>query len=224
MNKTSTPFAKSTAYFIPNSILSKRYYPTAKTLLDICISCTALALIWPVLVLVALLIKLDSKGPILFAQQRVGYNGKHFTLLKFRTMHHNCESNESLNKTYQSDRAGICSKYKRDPRVTCIGRILRKLSIDEVPQLINVLRNEMSLVGPRPALVSEVEKYDLRALKRLDAMPGITGLWQISGRANLSFSEQIDLDLHYVEHANLWMDTKIIVLTIPAIIRCTGAY
>lgn len=216
--KTAT-FAFEKRYHFPSVS-----YQTLKYWVDIVLSIVALTLLSPFLLLVAILIRIGSKGPVLFIQQRAGHKGKSFALYKFRTMYDRCESNEALSKHAKSDRNGVCMKFKNDPRVTKVGKILRKLSIDELPQLINVLKGEMSLVGPRPALLSEVAKYNYRARGRLNAVPGITGLWQISGRANLSFEEQIDLDLKYIKSANLITDIKIILLTIPAVVLCTGAY
>lgn len=221
----SSPLTKSiSAIFYYQISLPKYDYPASKYRLDMVLALCVLLALAPLFLIVALLIKADSKGPVFFVQKRSGKNGQCFPLIKFRTMFVNCQSSESLKRTQASDRTGICTKFKKDPRVTRVGRFLRKLSIDELPQLFNVLKGEMSLVGPRPALPCEVAKYDYQARRRLEAIPGITGLWQISGRANLNFNQQIELDLYYIQHANLLLDLKIMFLTVPAIISCNGAY
>ncbi len=176
------------------------------------------------LLLVALLIRLTSAGPVLFRQQRSGVNGRAFTIYKFRTMVTNAEQLkhelESMNEM-----TGPVFKVTRDPRVTPLGRILRKFSIDEFPQLINVIRGEMSLVGPRPLPVDEVRRFnDLAHRRRLSVKPGLTCLWQISGRNNVSdFQEWVRLDLEYIDNWSLWLDIKILLQTIPVVLRGTGA-
>jgi lipopolysaccharide/colanic/teichoic acid biosynthesis glycosyltransferase len=179
---------------------------------------------------IALLIKTTSKGPVLFKQTRIGQNGQEFTFLKFRTMYHNCD--QSLHRDYvtrlieeeaeqhQSDDGEAYYKLADDPRITPVGRILRKTSLDELPQFINVLRGEMSLVGPRPPIGYEVEKYEPWKLRRiLEAMPGITGLWQVSGRSSLTFTDQVRLDLRYVENQSLWQDIRILVKTFQVVFK-----
>ena len=181
--------------------------------------------IWfPVFVLICLLIKLDSYGPIIFAQKRVGENGKVFTFYKFRTMFQGSEA--KLHQVYHLNESkdGVIFKLKKDPRITRVGRILRKLSLDELPQLWNILKGEMTLVGPRPPIVSEVEKYSLEQKRRLMVKPGLTCLWQISGRSDLPFKVQLKLDKEYIRTQNFWLDLKILLLTIPAVLSGKGAY
>ena len=191
--------------------------------LDVCVAGTLLLLLLPVFLLLALLIRMDTPGPILFVQRRVGWGGQEFPFFKFRSMVSDAEQRrcalEALN-----ERSGPVFKMRRDPRVTHVGRMLRRYSLDELPQLLNVLRGDMSLVGPRPALPTEVELYSPEQRQRLAVSPGLTGLWQVSGRANLSFEESIALDLHYVQHQSLWLDLHILLLTLPAVMRAEGAY
>lgn len=184
-----------------------------------------LAPFWvPVFLTIAFLIKLDSYGPVIFKQKRVGINGKVFTFYKFRTMFQGSEA--KLNQVYHlnDSQDGVIFKLKKDPRITRVGRFLRKLSLDELPQLLNVIRGEMSLVGPRPPIVSEVEKYTLEQRRRLMVKPGLTCIWQISGRSDLPFKVQLKLDKEYIRTQNFWLDLKILVLTVPAVLSGKGAY
>lgn len=177
----------------------------------------------PILLLVAMMIRLDSRGPVLFRQVRVGENGEFFTMYKFRSMHVDAEARRAELEA-NSDREGICFKSRHDPRVTRIGRILRRYSIDELPQILNVLKGDMSLVGPRPALPKEVAAYPARALERLNAKPGITGLWQVSGRADIGFDKMIDMDVAYVRSRSLLLDLLLLGMTARAVISGRGAY
>jgi lipopolysaccharide/colanic/teichoic acid biosynthesis glycosyltransferase len=166
-------------------------------------------------------IKLDSAGPIFYSGQRIGRKGRTFTCYKFRTMCADADKQrEGLND--RNERNGILFKIANDPRITRVGRFLRKYSLDELPQLYNVLRSEMSLVGPRPPVASEVEQYDLSHLRRLDVLPGMTGLWQVEARQDPSFDSYISLDTAYVENWNLWLDVKILVRTIGVVLSGTG--
>jgi len=177
----------------------------------------------PLLALLALAIKLDSRGPILYRQLRVGKDGRHFWMLKFRSMCQDAERQlEQVRRLNEA--SGPLFKIKADPRVTRVGRIMRRYSLDEFPQLINVLKGEMSLVGPRPPLPSEVEQYEEWQYGRLRAVPGMTGLWQVSGRSEISFQEMVRLDLHYVRNWSLGLDMSILVRTIPAVFTNRGAY
>jgi len=194
-----------------------------KRLMDVFLSSLFIGIYFIPLGLVALLIKRTSDGPIFYRQNRLGYGGRVFKFLKFRTMIH--EADKLLEKLKEkSDRPGPVFKMKNDPRVTGIGKFLRRLSIDEIPQLINVLKGEMSLVGPRPQVLWETQNYDEAAKKRLNVLPGITGLWQVSGRAELTFHEMIELDIYYIEHWSPGLDLKIILKTIPAVLFGHGAY
>jgi exopolysaccharide biosynthesis polyprenyl glycosylphosphotransferase len=194
-----------------------------KRLLDVVVAAAALVLTAPIIVITALAIKLDSPGPVFFRQTRVGKNGRHFACYKFRSMHTNAEAMKAL-LAAQNEADGPVFKMKRDPRVTRVGAIIRKFSIDELPQLLNVLKGEMSLVGPRPALPKEVVQYQFEQLGRLHALPGITGLQQVSGRSDLDFERWTQLDLQYISEQSIWQDVKILIKTIPAVISGRGAY
>ncbi len=179
-------------------------------------------LISPLLLCLCLLVKLTSKGPVFFRQQRCGLNGRKFTMLKFRTMVENAEELKgSLWKENEMD--GPVFKVEDDPRVTKVGKFLRKFSLDELPQLFNVLKGDMSLVGPRPPLPQEVSQYDLWHRRKLSMKPGITCLWQVNGRNNVNFEKWMKMDLEYIDNWSLWLDTKILFKTIPAVILAIGA-
>ncbi|WP_424987007.1 WecB/TagA/CpsF family glycosyltransferase [Microbulbifer sp. S227A] len=192
-------------------------------LLDLVVSCVALILLAPVLLLTMLAVRLDSRGPALFAQTRVGRDGRLFTLYKFRSMHIDAEDRRAALLS-TSDREGICFKSRNDPRITRVGRFIRRFSIDELPQIINVFKGEMSIVGPRPALPSEVAAYPPRALGRLAVKPGITGVWQVSGRADIPFDRMIEMDIEYAGTRNLVMDILLILMTFRAVVSGRGAY
>lgn len=177
----------------------------------------------PLMALVALMIKMESPGPVLFRQERVGRNGRCFTVFKFRSMVEGAEEQqEALQELNEAD--GPLFKIRADPRMTRVGKLLRKFSLDELPQLYNVLRGEMSLIGPRPPLPAEVKQYQEWHKRRLEVAPGITGLSQISGRSELSFDETALLDIYYIENWSLGLDTKILLQTIPRVIFGNGAY
>jgi len=187
-------------------------------------ACILLILISPVFLFTAFMIKITSAGPIIFTQARVGKDGRHFRFYKFRSMRIDAEKiREELEKKNES-KDGVIFKMKKDPRITFVGRIIRKFSIDELPQLFNVLTNDMSLVGPRPPLPSEVAEYTLEQRKRLHIKPGITCIWQISGRSDISFKEQVELDKQYIGSHSFWKDFIILLKTIPAVITGRGAY
>jgi len=191
--------------------------------LDVVVSAAALLLLLPVLTLIALCIRLDSPGPILFVQERVGRHGQEFPVFKFRSMFTDAE--EHLHTVLDAnERTGPVFKMRQDPRITRIGRGLRRCSLDEVPQLLNVLRGEMSLVGPRPALPREVALYTPDQHQRLSVLPGLTGLWQVSGRATLSFEASVALDLLYVQRQSFWLNVVILARTVPAVLTGHGAY
>jgi len=194
-----------------------------KRLIDIVVSGGLLILLAPLLLAIALLIKWDSPGPVLFRQKRVGRAGQMFTVLKFRSMRSGAE-HEQYHLLRQNEASGPLFKIRHDPRVTRVGRWLRRLSLDELPQLYNVLRGEMSLVGPRPAIPAEVEQYQEWHRRRLDVSPGMTGLWQVSGRSELTFDEMVMLDLFYADNWSLGLDFKILLRTIPTMLLGTGAY
>lgn len=195
----------------------------AKRLFDVVVSGLLLAFASPLMLMIALMVKLDSRGPVLFRQERVGIEGRLFPMLKFRSMVTDAEellpALSSLNQG-----AGVLFKLRHDPRVTRVGTFLRKYSLDELPQLINIFTGSMSLVGPRPPLPREVEAYEHDVRRRLLVKPGLTGLWQVSGRSNLSWQDSVRLDLYYVENWSLAGDLIIILRTVRAVFRSTGAY
>jgi exopolysaccharide biosynthesis polyprenyl glycosylphosphotransferase len=195
-----------------------------KGIVDRALAAVLLFLAAPVLAVIALAVRLDSPGPALFFQQRVREEGRLFTMLKFRTMRVDAEEAISTLKARNDHGNGILFKMRDDPRVTRVGRVLRATSLDELPQLVNVLRGEMSLVGPRPALPREVEQYDDRAHRRLAVKPGLTGLWQVSGRSNLSWEESLRMDLAYVDNWRHGFDLHILMRTVRAVLRREGAH
>ncbi|NKX43575.1 sugar transferase [Roseicyclus persicicus] len=197
--------------------------PAGKRMLDIAVSALMLLILSPLMLVTALAVKLTSPGPVFFVQTRVGLNGQTFGMIKFRSMYRDAEARRAA-LLAQSDRGGVCFKQKNDPRVTSVGRIIRRYSIDELPQLINVLKGDMSLVGPRPALPSEVAAYPAHALGRLAALPGITGVWQVSGRADVSFDQMVEMDIAYARSVSLRRDLAVLLLTIPAVLSGRGAY
>lgn len=195
----------------------------AKRALDLVLGGTLLLLTLPLFVMISILIKLTSVGPVLYKQTRCAHGGKHFTILKFRSMVDGAE--ELRTNLWELNVAEPpMFKIRCDPRVSPLGRILRRTSLDELPQLLNVLRGDMSLVGPRPAIPSEVSQYNERQLRRLGVKPGLTGLWQVSGRSLLSYSDWVDLDLRYIDHWSFGLDLKILFKTIPAVLSGRGAW
>ena len=193
-----------------------------KRAFDICISAGALLVLSPVLLTVAAAVKLTSEGPVFFAQERVGKNGRTFRMLKFRSMVVNAEELRAKLEA-QNEMDGPVFKIKRDPRITSVGHFIRKTSLDEFPQFINVLRGEMSVVGPRPPLPSEVAQYERWQRKRLSVKPGITCIWQISGRNDVTFEQWVKMDIDYIERWSVWLDLKIFFKTIPAVLLRRGA-
>lgn len=187
-------------------------YSIIKRLVDIVGAFTGIIILSPLLIIVAIRIKLDSKGSAIFSQVRVGYKGKEFKIYKFRTM---VEDAEELKKGLENknEMTGPMFKIKDDPRITKIGKIIRKTSIDELPQLLNILRGDMSIVGPRPSLPSEVKGFNTWMLKRFEVKPGLTCYWQVSGRNNITFNDWMKLDIKYVEERNLFIDIKLILKT-----------
>jgi exopolysaccharide biosynthesis polyprenyl glycosylphosphotransferase len=195
-----------------------------KRLLDIFASSVLLVALAPIFGLVALLIKLDSPGPVLFRQDRVGLHKRRFSLFKFRTMVEGAEHQQLLLES-RNQANGPVFKIKDDPRITRVGQFLRHYSIDELPQLFNVLKGDMSLVGPRPLPVRDIERIDTHWHKRrLSMKPGVTCLWQVNGRSNVNFDRWVRLDLEYIDNWSLGLDLKILVKTIPAVLKGSGAY
>jgi exopolysaccharide biosynthesis polyprenyl glycosylphosphotransferase len=194
-----------------------------KRAVDIGLAATALLVGAPLFGLIALLIRLDSPGPVIFRQVRVGRNGRHFICYKFRSMYQDAEQRLAELRE-RSDADGPLFKMRSDPRRTRVGTLLRRTSLDELPQVFNILKGDMSWVGPRPAVPSEVELYEAWHRQRLAVTPGLTGLWQVSGRSDLTFDEMVLLDLYYAEHWSLWLDLKIMLRTVPAVVLARGAY
>lgn len=200
-------------------------YAFWKRILDFVGSAVLMLLLSPILIGIGIAVLATSRGGVVYRQRRVGKGGKEFWFLKFRSMYVDADSrlNELLSSG-RNEKEGPIFKMKDDPRVTPVGKFLRKYSLDELPQLFNVLRGDMSLVGPRPPLPREVAQYDDVALRRLSVTPGITCLWQICGRSDTSFDEWMALDSLYVEHMSIWLDLKILLKTPTAVIRGDGAY
>jgi exopolysaccharide biosynthesis polyprenyl glycosylphosphotransferase len=194
-----------------------------KRTFDLVVAGLVLVVGLPLWVAVAVAIKLTSPGPVFYGQPRVGRNGTRFAMLKFRSMYQDAEKRLAELRAV-NEASGPLFKMKDDPRVTSVGRWMRKFSIDEFPQLINVMRGEMSLVGPRPPLPAEVERYSAQDWRRLEVTPGMTGLWQISGRSSLTFDEMVRLDLFYIENWSVALDLTIIMRTVPAVLLARGAY
>jgi lipopolysaccharide/colanic/teichoic acid biosynthesis glycosyltransferase len=197
--------------------------PAWKRLLDLGLTLPGLVILSPLFLALALAVRLTSPGPVFFVQTRIGRGGRPFGMVKFRSMYRDAEARRAAILA-QSDRPGLCFKARHDPRVTPVGRILRRLSLDELPQLFNVVAGQMSLVGPRPALPEEVAAYPARALGRLAVLPGITGPWQVSGRAEIGFDQMVELDLAYARRLGLAADLRFLARTVSAVVSGRGAY
>ncbi|MBW4671805.1 MAG: sugar transferase [Cyanomargarita calcarea GSE-NOS-MK-12-04C] len=196
-----------------------------KRCFDLCCSVILLFLFTPIYLLIALLIKIDSPGPIFFRQNRIGLHGKDFKIWKFRTMVTNAEKMQASLESKNEIKDGVIFKLKDDPRITKIGKLLRRYSLDELPQLFNVILGEMSLVGPRPLPKRDVERFKTKHFIRQEVLPGITGLWQVSGRSNIdNFEDAVQLDINYIENWSLWLDMKILLQTVGVVFQKTGAY
>ena len=196
----------------------------AKRLLDVAGSGIGLVLLLPVFAAIGIAVKRSSPGPVFFSQIRVGQDGRFFRFWKFRTMRQDAEALKASLAARNESKDGVIFKMKDDPRITKVGKFLRRTSLDELPQLWNVFVGDMSLVGPRPPVPSEVQEYTLEDRKRLNVKPGLTCLWQIGGRSDLSFREQVRLDKEYIQSPSVWKDLAILLKTIPAVISGKGAY
>jgi exopolysaccharide biosynthesis polyprenyl glycosylphosphotransferase len=195
----------------------------AKRVMDIVISAVLLVILSPLALVTAIAIKINSPGPVHFIQERVGLNKRRFRLYKFRTMYYGAEQKQAELESF-NEVSGPVFKIKNDPRITAVGKILRKTSIDELPQLINVLKGDMSLVGPRPLPVIDYNGFNKDwHLRRFSVRPGITCLWQINGRSSISFEKWMELDMDYIDRWSLWLDLKILTKTIPSVLRGSGA-
>lgn len=227
---------ESTLHVSGITVREKNWWESfAKRFLDMIVSIFVLVLGFPFFLAIALLIKLTSKGPVLFRQRRIGENGRQFSFYKFRTMR--VDADDSLHRKFTQDfikgqmlhsmldgNGATLYKLTRDPRITPVGSFLRRSSLDELPQFINILRGEMTLVGPRPPVLYEYDCYEDWHKLRLKVKPGLTGLWQVSGRSSVPFHEMVMLDLYYIENWSLTMDLKIMLQTIPVMLAGTGAY
>jgi len=195
-----------------------------KRVIDLAVASCALLALSPVLGLTAVLVKLEDGGPVFFRQKRVGFRGRLFSMWKFRSMRRDAEALKARLVQHNEMAGGVIFKMKNDPRITRVGKWLRKFSIDEMPQLWNVLKGEMSLVGPRPPVPAEVEKYTVEDRQRLLAVPGLTCFWQVAGRSEIDFAGQVRLDLAYIRAESFSLDLKLLLLTIPAVLLGRGAY
>jgi lipopolysaccharide/colanic/teichoic acid biosynthesis glycosyltransferase len=207
----------------PLAAVSARVLPRWKSLSDRMLATVLLLVLLPTLTVVSLAVLASGRGGVLFRQERVGLHGRPFTMLKFRTMYVGAHAHRSWFH-HADDGNGVLFKLRRDPRVTPLGRLLRRFSLDELPQLINVLRGDMSLVGPRPALPEEVAAYAPQVRRRLVVKPGLTGLWQVSGRSDLGWEESVRLDLSYVDELSPSLDARILLRTVHAVVAGRGAY
>lgn len=195
----------------------------AKRLVDLVGSMAMLLALAPAMILIALLVRLTSRGPVFFKQERVGYDGQSFQMWKFRTMRADAEDHrEALDELNEAD--GPVFKIRSDPRITGVGRYLRRWSLDELPQFINVMKGEMSLVGPRPPTPSEVETYNVWEMQRLRARPGLTCIWQVSGRSEVDFQTWVEMDVDYIANWSLRRDLNLLARTVPAVLKRDGAY
>ncbi|MDX2475014.1 MAG: sugar transferase [Candidatus Krumholzibacteria bacterium] len=222
--------------FIP--VDTTRYYGPygrVKRAFDALLATAILVVVSPLMLLIALLVKRSSSGPALFVQERLGRDGQPFKFYKFRSMAHN--SDDAIHRQFAAmfingDKSGCAEsnegeevfKLKKDPRITAIGNLLRRTSLDELPQLFNIIKGEMSLVGPRPPIAYEIENYQPWHMERLKAVPGLTGLWQVSGRSSVSFEEMVRLDVRYINEWTPMLDLKILLKTIPVVLKGTGGY
>lgn len=222
--------------FIPAD--TTRYYGSlgrVKRVIDFGLALAMLVVVSPLMLLIALLVKQSSPGPVLFVQERLGRDGQPFKFYKFRSMAHN--SDDAIHRQFAAmfisgDKDGCAEsnsgeevfKLKADPRVTSIGSLLRRTSLDELPQLFNIIKGEMSLVGPRPPIAYEIENYQPWHMERLKAVPGLTGLWQVSGRSSVSFDEMVRLDVRYINEWSPALDLAILVKTLPVVLKGTGGY
>jgi lipopolysaccharide/colanic/teichoic acid biosynthesis glycosyltransferase len=200
-----------------------RVYIIMKRILDILLAGLALVVLSPVFIITAIAIKLEDNGPVFFTQPRAGKDMVSFKMYKFRSMY--VDADKKLGEMMKNnEQTGHAFKIKNDPRITKVGKVIRRLSIDELPQLINIIKGDMSIVGPRPILVFQMEECDEYDRQRLTVQPGLTCYWQIGGRANIKWEQWVELDLNYIEDMSLWTDLKMIVKTVPVIFEGEGAY
>lgn len=200
-----------------------KIYRGFKRIVDIILGCIGLVLLSPVFLILAICIKIDSKGPVIFAHKRIGKNGKEFNMYKFRSMYENAEEmienfNEEQKREWQEN-----FKLENDPRITKVGKFLRKTSLDELPQIVNIIKGDLSIIGPRPIVDEELEKYGENKEKFLSITPGLTGYWQANGRSNTTYEERMQMELYYIDNQSLLLDIKIFFKTIVSVLKKEGA-
>lgn len=212
-----------TAKLVSKENNNKKIYYTIKRILDVMLATIALIILSPFFLLIGIIIKLDSKGPIFFTHNRIGKNGKPFKMYKFRTMYQNAQ--EMINNFTEEQMKEWKENYKlkNDPRITKIGNILRKTSLDELPQIWNIIKGDLSIIGPRPVIDEELEKYGSNKEKFLSITPGLTGYWQANGRSDTTYEERMEMELYYVDHISWKLDVKIFFKTIVSVIKKEGA-
>lgn len=200
-----------------------KIYSGFKRIVDVVLGCIGLVLLSPVFLILAICIKIDSKGPVIFSHKRIGKNGKEFNMYKFRSMYENAEEmienfNEEQKREWQEN-----FKLENDPRITKMGNFLRRTSLDELPQIVNIIKGDLSIIGPRPIVDEELEKYGKNKKKFLSITPGLTGYWQANGRSNTTYEERMQMELYYIDNQSLWLDIKIFFKTIISVIKKEGA-
>jgi exopolysaccharide production protein ExoY len=216
--------ANTTGNKINSSHISSGKHRGIPMLIQRFVALIALILLSPILLISMLLMCIESKGNCFFSQDRIGKFGRHFRMYKFRSMYLKTDPLYQEPDHTTNDRDGVCKKYKVDPRTTKVGRFIRKYSIDELPQLFNIVTGDMALIGPRPGLSIEVDAYPTGAFSRLNGIPGLSGLWQVSGRANTDFETQVELDQRYLNQQSIRLDVYILLVTVPTVINADGAY
>lgn len=200
-----------------------KIYRGFKRIADIVLGCIGLIILLPVFLIIGICIKIDSKGPVIFAHKRIGKNGKKFNMYKFRSMYENAEEmidnfSEEQKREWQEN-----FKLENDPRITRVGNFLRKTSLDELPQIVNIIKGDLSIIGPRPIVDEELEKYGENKEKFLSITPGLTGYWQANGRSNTTYEERMQMELYYIDNQSLWLDIKIFFKTIVSVLKKEGA-
>lgn len=202
---------------------NKKVYNVTKRVLDVLLSFIGLIVLSPIFLILGIMIKIDSKGSVFFTHKRIGKDGKEIGIYKFRTMHENAEQMIENFTEEQMEEYKENYKLKNDPRITRIGKFLRRTSLDELPQILNILKGELSIIGPRPVITSELEKYGPNKNKFLSVKPGLTGYWQANGRSTTTYAERMDMELYYVDNRSLWLDIRLFFKTFISVIKKEGA-